>query len=323
MRYLLLACCLLFVAPTFAQATKEGDTIPLPAAISSNFYEYSGLAKYNNELLLLPQFKKCTGSDSLYSISLEDVRKYRTEKTPVTAYKSYSLTNLGEIYNKLSAEWEGFEAIAVNGNQVWLTVETHDGNPNCYVLTGIIDGNKIVLDPQNVLALKRPYDCDNMGFECLTYFDKHLLALYEDNASLVQPYGYWIDPVNNQTSKINMPRLYFRITDICADKEYIYGINYYFGGKDDYKCYAAGKEKAIREAIPNLPERLEGNDITFARIVRCHLGDGNGEWEEVMRIRSTKTNWEGMVQYDKGFLLISDANNFNPKILVTQLVYFE
>jgi hypothetical protein len=117
----------------------------------------------------------------------------------------------------------------------------------------------------------------------------------------------------------------FRITELFAGDK-IYALNYYYHG--DHATYADSTMADIRTTIPELatelsndPDYLKEKNHEFARIVSMDsLNDT--KWKQIATFPGQKNNWEGMVLFRKGALIVSDANN-NAPYQVTTLAYVE
>lgn len=337
-----IACC---CARVYSQNTYK--TIPLPKAIDGVGEEYSGMCTYGNRVYLLPQYgdhKTLIKKDNLkgefliYSLLTDSIGRVVDGKdSALSAYKTLKVLNLDKLPDNVADEYEGFEAISIVNNTVFLSIETDDKSPNCYLLKARLDtiNNQIIIDPQHIINLKRPELINNAGFEAVTWLPKEnkLLAYYEYNGMPAGGQGYLIDTsFAKQPEVIKAPQLYFRITDITADaKDAIYGINYFWNG--DYKYYLDNdkfnhQEENIKNTIPNLRDSLvkdagylKSSKTTYARIVKLNNVKGS-KWQQVATFPGYKNNWEGLTLYRKGALVITDANGSKKQATVLAYVGF-
>lgn len=315
---------------------KQTLPIPLPLNISEATEEFSGMAMWERRLYLLPQYgdhKKALMHDDffMYSITMDSIDMVIDGKLKALKhYKKIGVNNLDDLPAYIKECYEGFEAIAIINGTVYLSIETVDNYDYCYLLKGKLDTvkNSITIDMEKIVSLKRQFEFSNAGFESLTYLpsENKLLALYEPNFTEngYEPKGYLIDTGFNQAPElINVPPVYFRITDISVTDK-IYALNYYWTG--DFSIYAKGMEASIKKSIPELASKLDndkdylkktGND--YARIISLsNIHDT--QWKQVVSFDCNKNNWEGLVIYRKGALVVSDANR-NPAHQVTTLAY--
>ncbi len=343
---LLLPITLLF--SVIAQAQTPYKTIALPKAISGTGEEYSGMYTYNNRVYLLPQYgdhktsiKKdnLKGEFVLYSLLKDSIDRVVDGKdSSLTAFKTLKVINLEKLPDSLANEYEGFEALNIVGNTVFLSVESDDMYQNCYLLKGKLDtvNNQVIIDPIHIIKLKRPELIYNAGYEAVTWLpkEKKLLAYYEYNGRANGGSGYLIDTsFLTQPEAVKTPQLYFRITDMVAtSKDKIYGVNYFYNG--DYNYYLNNKqvnnqEGNIKKIIPVLrdslikdPNYLKHPPTTYARIVILK-NRKTGKWKQVATVPGYRNNWEGITLYRKGALIITDANGRKQQDTVLAYIEFE
>jgi hypothetical protein len=337
-----MACC---CARVYSQ--NKYKTIPLPKAISGVGEEYSGMCTYGNRVYLLPQYgdhKSLIKKDNLkgvfliYSLLTDSIGRVVDGKdTALSVYKTLKVLNLDKLPDNVADEYEGFEAISIVNNTVFLSIETDDKSPNCYLLKALLDTvkNQIIIDPLHIINLKRPELINNAGFEAVTWLpkEKKLLAYYEYNGMPAGGQGYLVDTsFTKQPEAIKSPQLYFRITDITADAQgAIYGINYFWNG--DYKYYLDNdklnhQEENIKNSIPNLRDSLvkdaaylRSSQTTFARIVKLKNVQ-DSKWQQVATFPGNKNNWEGLTLFRKGALVVTDANGSRKQATVLAYVEF-
>jgi hypothetical protein len=332
---LLICCTLFFIDKTFAQEKKIHE-ISLPAEISGVAEEFSGMALWNNRLYLLPQYGDQAKSDRLtkdnffiYSILVDSINLAIDNNVPLTKYQKISVKGLEKLPEEAKTGYEGFEAISIVNGTVFLNIETHDNLEYCFMLKGYLDTatNAIIIDTGKIIHLKRDFFCKNAGFESITYLpsENKLLTAYEANFRDTN-YAYLVDTnFAADAVKTQIPKLYFRVTDLFTGDK-IYALNYYYHG--DHADYSDTTIAGIKASIPELaeelnndPDYLQKKPHEYARIVSLDsLHDTN--WKQVVSFPGQKNNWEGMVLFRKGALIISDANNNAPN-QVTTLAYIE
>jgi hypothetical protein len=328
---LLIAAALCFSAAAYGQ--NKYKTIPLPKVIAGVGEEYSGMCTYGNRVYLIPQYgdhktpvKKdnLKGDFLIYSLLTDSIGRVIDGKdTALSAYRALKVINLDKLPDDVADGYEGFEAISIINNTVYLSIETDDKLENCYLLRARLDvaNNQVIVDPEHIIRLKRPELIYNAGFESVTWLpkEKKLLAYYEYNGAANGGQGYLIDTSFTKSPEaIKSPQLYFRITDITATaKDEIYGINYFWNG--DYKYYLGNdklhdQENNIKIIIPDLrdslakdPAYLKSTKTTYARIVTLKNYKGK-QWTEVATFPGNKNNWEGLTLFRKGVLVVTDAN---------------
>ena len=337
---------MLIVAITYASTSVYAQThfkaIALPPDINKLNEEFSGMTMYDNRLYLLPQYGdnrefKLDSPFTIYSILADSIGRVIDGKDEaLTAYRQINVKNLDKL--KSVEYYQGFEAITIVNNTVFLSIETNckgkagkagECYDYCFILKGSFNASKNEILIDSVFQkLKRPVTINNAGFESMAWLpnEKKLLAYYEFNATAKGGDGYLIDTsLNKEPEQIKTPFLYFRITDIAAtNDDKIYGINYSWSG--DYNAYLSNdiiknQEKNIRKTIPDLNNNLANNPDylktnSYARIVMLN-NRNDKQWKQVTSaFPIPKNNWEGIALYRKGALIITDANN-NPAQLST------
>lgn len=330
---------LIFIT-TITPAQSIYKNIPLPKAIAGVNEEFSGMTIYGNRLYLEPQYgdhkeSKLDGVFNLYSILTDSVnRVIEGRDTSLTTYRTISVKNLNLLPDSIKASYEGFEAISIVNNTVFLSIETADQDPYCFLLKGKLDTlkNEVIIDPVHFISLRRFPAISNAGFEAVTYLPKEnkLLAYYEFNAMPNGGYGYLIDTSLTKTpEKVKAPFLYFRITDLAAaDNGHIYGINYFWNG--DYNSYLNNQwvkspQASIIKTIPELGEKLKADPEylkknTYAAIVMMDSAKSR-KWKYLRSFDGFKNNWEGIALFKKGALVVTDANRSSKQ--VCKLVYMD
>ncbi len=330
-----LACFLLFFSVFNAASQGNLKFIPLPAAINGVNEEFSGLSWSANRLYVLPQYGNhketlLEGEFSVYSIDEVELDNVIEGKdTALNTYKQFRVLNLNKLPDSVKKFYQGFEAISILDNQVFLAMETDDDYAYCFLLRGVLDvkAKEITIDPHHFIALKRYPYIFNAGFESLTYLhdQKKLMAIFEFNAMPNGGTGYLIDPSFKYPPKpVSVPFLPFRITDVASTaKGRIYAINYYWEG--DYKSYLNNNvlrnpEETLKKWIPDGVDSLTTK--SYARIVTRKKWNSK-RWEHVTSFHNKYTNWEGLALYKNGAFVITDANR-HPKLRsVLAFVTFE
>jgi hypothetical protein len=327
-RYLCVLTIFFFINTTLA-AQQRYHLLHLPDSINSINEEFSGMDILEGRVYLLPQYgshmnTKLDGDFFIYSISADSIsRNIEGKDEKITSYKVVKVRGLAELPDSLKMYYEGFEAVTFIGHQVFLSMETVDSSDYCYILKGEIDAStqEITIDPKRFTAIKRYPYIKNAGFEGLSYLpaQKKLIAIYEFNGSPDGGTGYLIDPdFKKAPKKIKLPFLPFRITDTDAAQDgSIYAINYYYGG--DYGQYLnnqvlRNEEESLKTLVPELkdsliknPNYLRAKGTGYARIVKMKSTKSK-YWSHITSFDAFENNWEGMVLFGKGTLIITDAN---------------
>ena len=324
-----------------ARGQSRYKTIPLPLTLRSVNEEFSGMAKLGNRIYLLPQYggfyeSKLDGDFNLYSLRADSISRVIDGKddTSLTCFNTLKVRNLEKLPDFIKKIYQGFETLTLVGNNVYMAMETADTAANCYLFRGAIDTVKkeIDIDYKNYLNIKRPFYIDNAGYESITWLpqENKLIAFYEFNASPGGNAAYLIDTsLKKAPQPITTPFLYFRNTDaVTAPGGGIYALNYFYNG--DYNEYlnnglVKNPENEIKNAIPSLRNDLDKNrqylkSNTFARVIYLK-NYRQKKWKQVAVFDGFKKNWEGITLFNKGALIITDANRSTKQL--AELAYVE
>ena len=215
--------------------------------------------------------------------------------------------------------YEGFEAIAFDGTQAYLTIEA-DGPDKTqgFAIRGeaVVDVNgaleRIVLDADSLLEIDLPVSIDNMSLESMTLSEEGPLTFFEANGNAVNPQAlaWQLDQDLTQSNARSFPNIEYRVTDATAIDEagQFWVINYFFPGEAD-------------KLVPQADQWAEqfGEGETHAqfeqveRIIGMHYTDGAVVADIAAPIQlelvdaETARNWEGIARMDdQGWLLVTD-----------------
>jgi hypothetical protein len=291
-------------------------------------YQFSGLAKWKDKILLIPQHRSVDDSYNIIAIdtlSIDSVLA-KTKLDRILASDTLYLTKdfqdtvksiiKDELRND-SRNYGGFEAaIVMNDIMIFLTVETD--SPFFYVIKGAIFSDSIKYN-RKIKVPKPDTKYKNAGFESISYLKglNKLITFYENNRNTADRSAYLLD-----TSFVDKPEplkfknsLLFRLTDAAqVDSTTLLCLNHYFNDckfgneKNCEECdYYIGKnnlKKAKKEMGKFGPE-----DSCFTRLVKVRYINNKLIWDEraTTFISYSLDNWEGIIPYKQGVLMIVDA----------------
>jgi hypothetical protein len=337
---LFVSIILVLIIVNGAAAQRRYKPIPLPDSLRNVNFEFSGLCWNYGRLFLLPQYgnhkqTKLNGQFNIYSILADSIGRVVDGKdSTLTAFNTIRVNNLDKLPDSIKQHYEGFEAITMDRDRVFLAIETEITSDYCYILKGKLNQkhDEIDIDTLNYISLKRYPYIVNAGFESLTYLPKkhRLIAIYEYNGMDCGGIGFQIDPeFKKPAKKLGIPFVPFRITDVqSANGKDLYALNFHYNG--DYMAYLNNNmlrhpEAVIKATIPDLKDSLEKDSLylqrsttNYARIIKMD-GLKAGSWKQVASFPAIKSNWEGLALYRNGALVISDANRSSK--LVTTLAF--
>jgi hypothetical protein len=285
-----------------------GDVFGRPSA------EISGLAQVDDRIILLPQFPALFGG-YLFTLPMQEIAAaLRTRPTPELTPGLLAFDD-GGLAQTLPG-FNGFEAIAVAGDQVYMTIENRRGGG--WVVRGALtaDRERIQLDPASVQPLPAQAGLTNIGDEAVTVApDGRVFTFHEANGVNVNPapvahvFAADLAPLGVAP----LPPLEYRITDATpADAAgRFWAVNFYQRGEADTlqpgaDALAAQHGEGATHSRNDTVERLvelaitaDGVTLTARPPLQLRLiGD------------LSPRNWEGVVRFqiDKfdGFLLATD-----------------
>lgn len=292
--------------------------IPLEGDIDQRSAEISGLAWYGLDLVLLPQYpSRFSFSDdgALFVLSREDILAYLAgDRDEPLEPRKVPLVAPG-LEHRI-AGFEGFEAVAFHGGQVFLTVKASLGREmTAYLVRGKVaeQGRAIVLDTESLVALPSKTGLANLSDEALVVNRERVLALYEANGLDVNPdpRAHVYSLADGSLSTIPFPRLEYRVTDATS----VDGMGRFWVAN----CFFWGDRSTFRPR-PDPLRSLYGAGPTHARF---HSVERLVEYRDYgSRIERTSRppiqlelvndlhprNWEGLVRLaPHGFLLAADT----------------
>lgn len=286
--------------------------IPLSGPVAEAKAEVSGMTWYEDWLILLPQYPAVVGNN-LYAIPRVDIIAF------LDGQRDGSLTPQAVAFNGATLRdlpnFEGFEAIAFNGNDVYLTIETDQGFEMLgYLVTGKIepDLSELRVDATTTVSIAAQSPIDNYSEEAVLFIDETVVTLYEANGSNVNadPVAHRFDPNLTDLGTVSFPTIEYRITDATtADANgRFWAINYIFEGaisklKPAPDPLIAQYGIGATHAESNIVERLIEFQYTAEGIVLTN----NPPLQLTLRSDGTARNWEGVARLDdRGFLLVTD-----------------
>jgi hypothetical protein len=289
--------------------------IPLPAELENANQQFSGLYIYDNKLYLLPECRLQDNQEAaIYSIELQSLDSVITKAGVFTRYKKIPLKGLDILRKKMDAtgnEYEGTEAITLQGSSVYFSIETTTPSANCFLLKGKWQNDTIVMDTTLMFALRKPTKVNgehiyNAGFESVMPRNGKLFCWFEYNSFESGSYVYVADTslINIPIDSIAMQQLPFRITDItAADSNNAIAINYFYKG--------GGRDEVYRPAENDSCYKIVHNDsgyFSYNRLIKLHVEQNAVTWKPVgdFPVQFWGYNWEGIAAYKNGYFIIND-----------------
>lgn len=281
--------------------------VPLPAPLDSAGAQFSGLAWHGDDLVLLPQYPDFAGSPALYALAEADIMAALRGEAESVAVEEIPFDD-GGLADEI-AGFEGYEAIAFSGDDVYLSIEASPaGGMAGYLVKGVIGPGGVALLPDTLVAVAPPVDIANASFESLLVTGDRVIALFEGNglcatdAPAARAFTTDLAPLPD----IAFPSIEYRVTDATAlggDGSF-WVMNYFYPGDTWYNCsdpiaraYGEGESHEKSSTVERILRlTLAGDDITLVAEPPLQLA-----------LAEESRNWEGIARLaDRGFLVVTD-----------------
>jgi hypothetical protein len=250
-------------------------------------------------------------------VQLADLDRKLIDTTYVLPYQKLPLNNLPALRARMKAagqDYEGLEAMLIDGNTIYLSVETATPSANCYLLKGSLRPAAVDLDTTFLVTLAKPLVADgshiyNAGFEALAQANKQLVGFFEYNTFPGQNYAYALDKQNpsakSSPHRLPFSKLPFRITDITAvGNNHFTALNYFFKG--------GGEDAVYRTPATDVTNTKLITDASgfknYCRLVDITFKNNRFTWQPLWEFPEQYRgyNWEGMAAYKSGYFIIND-----------------
>ena len=306
MHYLIVI--LILLSQLFGQETKV-EEINLSGLITDRNQEISGMDWYQDKLFLLPE----NLGGFLFTIpKIEILNSIRSnEKVPITPKKTRFKT---PDYKNLINGFDGFEAIAFNGNKVFISIEAeHNDQMNSYIIWGDINPSTldVSIDEDHLKWVDTPIQLDNISYESLLIYRNDVLMLYEANGSNLQQdvRQAVFSPSNKNITHMGFTNIEYRITDatkIDASNKF-WSINYFWPG--DKKLLKPGRDRILGKVRAG---KSHSNSDAVERLIEFEIKNekvttSDQEPIQLVLNEEASRNWESIVRLDdKGLLIATD-----------------
>lgn len=292
------------------------DTIALAGPSAQPDAEISGMAWYSDTLLLLPQYPSrfgSSGNGAIFAISKAEILDYLDgiNKSPIKPKEVPFITP--GLDQKIKG-FEGFESIAIKGQQVFLTIEANPGKMMGYLISGTISPglSEIRLNVQNLVEIPPQADIPNLADEAVMIAGNRLFSFFEANGVQVNPHPVTHLYAFNLAAEgtLPLPNLEYRITDVTPPDSsgYFWVMNTYNILDREIKPSPDPLAEKYEQASTNNPfgivERLVEFQFTENGIVLADRAPIQLKLNNIFIPR----NWEALARLDdRGFLLATDS----------------
>ncbi len=289
--------------------------IPLVGGPELPSAEVSGLAWRGDDLVFLPQYPRRFGPDggALFVAEREAIETMvdHRERGPVRVRK---VPLIAPGLEDELPRFDGYEAIAFAGDEVYVSVENRDRGVAGYLLRGHAIGDpleSVVLDVSHRAPLRSQADLPNTGYEAIVVVGSRVLALYEANGELNRaPRVLVFDRDLTPRGELPITHIEYRVTDATsADADGRFWVtNYHWPGSpwQSGACrlterFGQGETHARCRTVERLVElRATATRVTTterAPILLSLVDDDHAR------------NWEGAVRLPgRGFLIMTDEH---------------
>jgi len=292
--------------------------ISIQGEISLPDAEVSGMTWYGDLLLILPQYPEnypsAGGSSSLFAVSKDDILDFIDGSTTAPIETIRIPINNTQVTGQIPG-YEGFEAIAVDGEQVYLSIEANDfGTMRGYLIQGSIleGGSAIDLNQTSLVEIPTPVQIFNAAYETLLAKDGQAMALYEANGQDLNPapQAQTYDPNHDAFTATDFDHIEYRLTDatgINSDGHFWVMNNYmpiefWFYTRTDpiTEMYGLGETHQSNNHVERLLEfKYNDGEISTSGKPPLYL--------ELINDAHSR-NWEALVRLDEiGFLAMTDT----------------
>jgi len=266
--------------------------IPLAGPAAGSRAEISGMAWCGEKLILLPQYPM------MYADDKEQGYVFGIPNTDLDAFLSGGASEALRP-EMIPFDTQGIERL-IDGFEGFEAVLFHEAG---FLQLTLAQAEPVPIQPQAGLG--------NMSDETLVLYQEQVFTLYEANGVNVNP-----DPVAHRfdlSLKLldtrPMPTIEYRITDATeADPSgEFWAINFFFPGDTKLKpgpdliaeAYGLGESHHGQKQVERLIAlRIEGDQISLAEKPPIYLALSG----------AVSRNWEGLVRYGEGFLLVTDRH---------------
>jgi len=311
---LLYNCYALASQETAVQEIELASPLNQPAA------EISGLGWCDDNLLILPQYPKRLSADKkvrFFTLKKKDIidtikgeAKKPLEPQPI-------LVNENRLRKQVTI-FDGYEAIACQGNTVWLSIEAINllGVYHSYLVPGRIDWSSdtpsLNINTEKLWSLNSQSKMRNIGDEAILLSDQNVISLHEVNDPRVIKHATAnvLDRNSGTQSNVPFPSIPYRITDASKldDQNRFWAINYKYSGDK----FSRGTTDPLSQEYGEGESHKKYYNVE--RLLEFELRDDHIRLTDRPPLQlkmegDEGRNWEGLVRLDKlGFLLATDKH---------------
>ena len=275
--------------------------------------EMSGLAWYNNYLILMPQYVN-ESKPRFYYLKKSTINDWLNGNRDKPLNPDKIDVTMPDYFNSIKG-YQGFEAICFIGNKAYLIIETKNNDiMKSFLIKGSIDikNKALIIGSEKKVEISLPVNIKNMGYESILKYKYRLMVLFEANGINVNsdPNASFYNSSLKQKGHISFPNIEYRITDVTAldNQGRFWAMNFFWPG--EAKRLKPGKDLVL---INNGKGKTHQKFEHVERLVEFKI-DGDKVYKTnslpiQLVLNKNSRNWEGLVRMDKkGFLMIVDEH---------------
>ena len=163
--------------PAWAQQPQFAvRQLSLPKELAYYDNQFSGLYIAGGQLYIMSESRLQDKAEAkLYTVKLADLDRKLADTSYVLPYQKLPIRNLAAMRTRMAAagqSYEGLEAMLIDKDVVYFSVETATPSANCYLLRGHLQADAVTLDSTLLVPVAKPLAADgshiyNAGFEAL------------------------------------------------------------------------------------------------------------------------------------------------------------
>ncbi len=275
--------------------------------------EMSGLAWYNDYLILMPQYVN-ESKPRFYYLKKSTINDWLNGNKEKPLNPSKIDIIMPDYFNSIIG-YQGFEAICFIGNKAYLIIETKNNDlMKSFIVKGSMDikSKTLIIDPEKKVEILLPVNIKNMGYESILKYKYRLMVLFEANGINVNsdPKASFYNSSLKQKGHISFPNIEYRITDATEldDQGRFWAINFFWPGEK--KRLNPGKDLVLNNTVKGETHQQFEH---VERLVEFKI-DGKNIYKTnslpiQLKLNQNSRNWEGVVRMEnKGFLMIVDEH---------------
>jgi hypothetical protein len=318
MKKILILLLFFYCNEAFAQQKNfTVQKLSLPSEIEYYDNQFSGMCIYKENLFLMSESRLQDNKEAkLYAIKMADIDRKMTDTSYILPFKKYMISNLTTMRDKMNVlgdDYEGLEAIVIDDNIVYLTVETATPSNNCYLLKGVLKDSLVEIDVKFMSPLPKPIDKNNnhiynAGFEAMAMVDKTVLNFFEYNWFPEKNLVIAVTPTTLTSVIYQLPsieKIPFRITDITkTSKNTFTAINFFYKGDGEDTVYRVNKKDKANDRLIR-----DGYGYkSYCRLVKLKYKNYKFTWEPLWEfpVEYMSHNWEAIAAYKDGYFIMND-----------------